>query len=112
MHVINVPINTWKNFFTGKFFIIPPFLLFYDILSYMSSENYDIISYMEIKCRLKQLRKRANISQIKLQMETGIEQALISKYENNKRIPPTETLIILADYFNVSLDYLLGRNDK
>ena len=40
---------------------------------------------MEIKCRLKELRKSAKISQIKLQMDTGIEQALISKYENGKR---------------------------
>lgn len=45
-------------------------------------------------------------------MDTGIEQALLSKYENGVRIPPTETLIILADYYNVSVDYLLGRTDK
>ena len=67
--------------------------------------------YMEIKCRLKELRINKQISQIKLQMETGIEQALISKYENNVRIPTTETLIVLADYFNVSIDYLLYRTD-
>ena len=68
--------------------------------------------YMEIKCRLKELRKRAKISQIKLQMDTGIEQALISKYENGKRVPPTETLVVLADYFSVSIDYILCRTEK
>ncbi len=68
--------------------------------------------YMEIKCRLKELRKSKKISQIKLQMETGIEQALISKFENNVRTPTTETLIILANYFNVSIDYILCRTDN
>ena len=67
---------------------------------------------MEIKCRLKELRKKARVSQIKLQMDTGIEQALISKYENGKRIPPTESLIVFANYFGVSIDYLLCRTDK
>ena len=65
---------------------------------------------MEI--RLKELRKKRKISQIRLQMDTGIEQALISKYENGKRVPPTETLIVLAEYFNVSIDYLVGRTDN
>ena len=46
-----------------------------------------------------------------MQLETGIEQALLSKYESGKRIPPTETLIILADYYNVSIDYILGRTE-
>ena len=45
-------------------------------------------------------------------METGVEQALLSKYESGKRIPPTETLMILADYYNVSMDYIMGRTDN
>lgn len=61
---------------------------------------------------LKELRKSRNMTQIGLQMKTGIEQALISKFENRERIPPTETLIILADFYNVSIDYILGRTDK
>ena len=67
---------------------------------------------MEINLKLKELRKQFKVSQIKLQIDTGIEQALISKYETGKRIPPTETLILLAEYFNVSLDYLVGRTEK
>jgi len=62
--------------------------------------------------RLKQLRKAKGYTQIRVQMETGIEQALLSKYENGERIPPTETLLRLADFYNVSTDYLLGRTDK
>ena len=53
---------------------------------------------------LKKLRKQAGLTQISLQMKTGIEQALLSKYESGKRIPPTDTLIILADYYNASYD--------
>ena len=47
-----------------------------------------------------------------LQMKTGIEQALISRYESGDRIPPTETLQILADFYDVSVDYILGRTDN
>lgn len=62
--------------------------------------------------RLKELRKSKCITQIALQMQTGIEQALISKFESGERIPPTETLIILADFYNVSIDYILCRTDN
>ena len=44
-----------------------------------------------------------------VQMDTGIEQALLSKYERGLRIPPTETLMILADYYGVSMDYIMCR---
>ena len=45
-------------------------------------------------------------------MKTGIEQALLSKFENGDRIPPTETLMQLADFYNVSMDYIMGRTDN
>ena len=62
--------------------------------------------------KLKKIRKDRGMTQIALQMQTGIEQALISKYETGERIPPTETLIILADFFNTNIDYLLDRTDN
>lgn len=61
---------------------------------------------------MKKLRKDRGLTQISLQMQTGIEQALISKYENGDRVPPTETLIILADYFDTNIDYLLDRTNN
>ncbi|MBE5964095.1 MAG: helix-turn-helix transcriptional regulator [Lachnospira sp.] len=67
---------------------------------------------MIMKTNLKKLRKDRRLTQIMLQMQTGIEQALISKYENGTRIPPTETLLILADYYEVSIDYILCRTDN
>ena len=62
--------------------------------------------------RLKELRKSRGYTQIKLQMLTGVEQALLSKVENGERIPPTETLMRLAEFYNVSIDYILCRTDK
>ena len=62
--------------------------------------------------RLKELRFYKEKTQLQVQMETGIEQALLSKYENGLRVPPTETLIILADYYGVSMDYIMGRTDN
>lgn len=64
-----------------------------------------------MKNNLKLLRKSKGFTQIAVQMKTGIEQALLSKYETEERIPPTETLLRLADFYNVSIDYILCRTD-
>lgn len=61
--------------------------------------------------RLKQLRKARGISQLKLAVDLGMNQNSISRYENELRQADYDTLIKFADYFNVSLDYLLERND-
>ena len=61
---------------------------------------------------LKKIRIERGMTQIALQMQTGIEQALISKYETGERIPPTETLIILADFLNTNIDFLLDRTNN
>lgn len=65
-----------------------------------------------MRTNLKLLRKSKGYTQIALQMKTGIEQALLSKFENGERVPPTETLIRLADFYNVSIDYILCRTDN
>ena len=62
--------------------------------------------------RLKELRKSRGYTQVALQMKTGIEQALLSKFENEERIPPTETLYLLAEFYDVSMDYILCRTDN
>ena len=62
--------------------------------------------------RLRELRKSRGYTQVSLQMQTGIEQALLSKFENGERVPPTETLLRLAEFYNVSIDYLLCRTDN
>ena len=62
--------------------------------------------------RLKELRKSRGYTQISLQMKTGIEQALLSKFETGERTPPTETLVTLANFYGVSIDYILCRTNN
>ena len=60
---------------------------------------------------LRAIRKNMKLTQIQLQMATGIEQASLSKYENGERIIPTDTLVLLAQFFHTSTDYLLDLTD-
>ena len=62
--------------------------------------------------RLKELRKKHKISQLKLAMDLNMNQNSISRYENVEREADYSTLIRFADYFNVSIDYLLERTDN
>ena len=62
--------------------------------------------------RLKELRKQKNITQLKLAMDLGMNQNAISRYETGEREADYKTLIAFADYFDVSLDYLLERTDE
>ncbi len=62
--------------------------------------------------RLKELRKERGITQLKLAMDLGLNQNTVSRYETGEREADYKTLISLADYFDVSVDYLLERTDK
>ncbi len=62
--------------------------------------------------RLKELRKQRKISQLKLSMDLNMNQNSISRYESGEREADYATLIRLADYFDVSVDYLLERTDN
>lgn len=62
--------------------------------------------------RLKTLRKNADISQTKLSFLMGLTQSSVNRYENNQAEPPYDILIWYADYFDVSVDYILGRTDN
>ena len=62
--------------------------------------------------RLKQLRESKGISQMKLALDLSINQNSISRYETGVREADYKTLIMLADYFDVSIDYLLERTDN
>lgn len=61
--------------------------------------------------RLKTLRSRKNLSQMELSKQIGISKSSINMYERGEREPKFETLETIADYFNVDLDYLLGKTD-
>ena len=61
--------------------------------------------------RLKELRRQRRITQQKLAIELGMSQNTISRYESGEREADYQTLILFADYFDVSIDYLLERTD-
>ena len=62
--------------------------------------------------RLRELRRAKGISQLKLAMDLNTSQNTISRYETGEREPGINELIKLADYFHVSVDYLIGRTNN
>lgn len=62
--------------------------------------------------RLKKLRKSKGVTQRMLSEWTGVSFQSISCYERGEKEPGITALIRLADFFNVSIDYLVGRSDK
>lgn len=61
--------------------------------------------------RLKGLRKQKNLSQRALAEELHMSKSAVSMYENGSREPDHETTEQIADYFNVDIDYLVGRSN-
>ncbi|MFZ5352777.1 MAG: helix-turn-helix domain-containing protein [Bacillota bacterium] len=66
---------------------------------------------MLIGIRLKDLREERNLLQKDIAKIIGITDNAISNYERGTRIPDTETLSRLADFFGVSIDYILGKTN-
>lgn len=61
---------------------------------------------------LRKIRKEKGISQLKLALDLNTNQNTISRYETGEREPGINELIKLADYFDVSIDYLVGRTNN
>ena len=59
---------------------------------------------------LKELRNERNLGQVELAKGIGVSSGVISLWENGEREPTLSNLIALADYFDVALDDLVGRN--
>ena len=62
--------------------------------------------------RLRELRIRKNMTQGELSKATGLTQSAIAMYETGKREPKIEVMELLADYFNVDMNYITGKTDK
>lgn len=62
--------------------------------------------------RLKELRNKRKMSQVRLGIELGVSQDAISRYENLEREADYQMMLDIANFFNVSLDYLFGRTDN
>ena len=61
--------------------------------------------------RIRELRENIGLRQIDVANATGIDQKTLSNYETGKTNPDSYALIQLADFFDVSIDYLVGRID-
>ncbi len=62
--------------------------------------------------RIRDLREDKDLRQIDVAKATGIDQKTLSNYETGKTNPDSYALIKLADYFGVTIDYLVGRTDN
>ena len=61
--------------------------------------------------RLRDLRLEKGIGQVELAVSLGVSKGIISLWENGLREPKLSNLIVLAKYFSVSIDYLVGLED-
>ncbi len=62
--------------------------------------------------RLRDLREDNDLSQLQVAQLLSIQQTVYSRYERGFQNIPLEHLIFLSDYYNVSVDYILGRTDN
>ena len=62
--------------------------------------------------RLKKLRKRDGVTQTELAEATGLSQSAITAWEVGTNFPTAAVIVVLAEYFSVTSDYLLGLSDK
>lgn len=67
---------------------------------------------MEFGDRIKLLREKHELTQEQLANKVGISRAALAKYEKNNREPDFKTMKQIAEFFDVSIDYLLGREQK
>ena len=61
---------------------------------------------------IKLIRVLKDYTQVKVQIDTGISQSTLSKYECGELLPTADNLILLADYYKTSVDFLLDRTDE
>lgn len=71
-----------------------------------------VILVMYMNLRIRDLREDADLTQMQVAEILLCDQSLYSKYERGERELPLELAIKLADFYHVSLDYLVGRTNK
>lgn len=60
---------------------------------------------------MRELRRARGITQLRLALDLNMSQNTVSRYETGEREPGIAELVQMADYFRVSVDYLIGRTD-
>ena len=73
------------------------------MLQYCQGIFYDIMKMIGLKA----IRKQKKYTQLKVAMDLSISREALSFYENGKRSPDIDMLILLSNYFNVSIDFLI-----
>ncbi len=61
---------------------------------------------------IKLIRVTKDYTQLKVRKETGISQSILSKYETGELMPTSENLMILAKFYNTSIDFLMNMTDE
>lgn len=75
--------------------------------------SFDIvILVIDMNLRIRDLREDADLTQKQISEIILCDQSLYSKYERGERVLPLDLAVKLAEYYGVSLDYLVGRTDK
>lgn len=93
------------------FIIIKPLNLKYTF-NYNKRQEVFMLNRELFSYRLKLLRTEKKLSMQALAQAVGLKnKGSIGQFETSLNIPSADTLVALADYFNVSLDYLIGRSD-
>ncbi|ABP67793.1 transcriptional regulator, XRE family [Caldicellulosiruptor saccharolyticus DSM 8903] len=72
--------------------------------------EHEILKYLGLQIRV--LREWAGLKQTELAKKLHISQTTLARYENGELRPPIETLLRIADFFDVSIDALLGRKNS
>lgn len=76
-------------------------------MAYIESGNVQI----QVAARIKELMRENSLTQVALAEKVGIRQNTISAWLLGKKEPSIRSMWLLADYFNVDIDYLVGRKD-
>ena len=92
-----------------------------DITPHLDEINIDIdynengqrvfLNGTDVSERIRELMKEENLTQVELANKIGLKQNTISAWLLNKKEPSIRSLWLVADYFNVDIDYLVGRKD-
>lgn len=124
-HILNVKRNTyskWENYINDMdLYNCNKLANFYDVsLDYLlalSNTKYRDTKSLEIDYellsnRLLKLRKEKDLTQRELSEKLGFLQRTYAYYEEGKRIPTTLKLLVIAQFYDISIDFLVGRSDN
>jgi len=75
-------------------------------------DQIQVVMQMEIYPRIRNLREDSDLTQQQVGKAINVPQRTYAYYESGQRMVPPHVLCALADYYKVSVDFILGRTDK